>query len=116
MRKTALTSIYVWPLALAWVLWNGGALYGQAVDTSIRSSVTVTPNLSSPGAIGGVLVTVNNQNPSSGQQLQPGDVFRLQSIWTTAWFNPFRTPSLSIRARYRRGSSPCRAEQVRVRS
>jgi len=55
-----------------------GVIYGQAVDSSIRAAVSLAPNLSIPGTTSGVLVTITNQNPSSSQQLQPGDVFRFQ--------------------------------------
>jgi hypothetical protein len=65
-------------LALACLLSGGAELFGQGADTRIQAGVSVAPNLSVPGATSGVLITVNNQNPSANQQLQADDAFLLQ--------------------------------------
>src|SRR5437773_11553082 len=78
MRRKTVITVGVWTLALFSALCDGTELRGQSVDRSIRAALTISPNLSTPGTTGGVLVTITNRNPSSDQQLQTGDTFRLQ--------------------------------------
>src|SRR5882672_5582960 len=78
MRKKTFNNFCGWVLVLVGALCLGTDLHGQSIDTSIRAALSVSPNLSTPGTTGGVLVTITNRNPSSDQQLQTGDTFRLQ--------------------------------------
>src|SRR5437660_120738 len=78
MRRKTFKSVSGWVLVLLSALCLGTELRGQSVDTSIRAALSVSPNLSTPGTTRGALVTLTNRNPSSNQQLQTGDTFRLQ--------------------------------------